>query len=851
MSSMNTRELEQKTQRNHAEFTISSSHQSSNFIPLADLLSLDYHFHSSIRIQGMPIHDSDQPRPASNSGHKKYVVDDEWVVAGRHDSVNSTGVCGALSPLEESLSPLEEEFLGSHPQDRPWTPAGQATSENEKESFGVHILQSQYFFNQYSKSRHFDLQNVKCEKKQILQKKLAAAVFAHRHPLRHYCLDAYATAVNVSLDRGKQSAASTLGSIKPHRHGCPGELPDSTRNCPILNPHTLDGCAFSPKRSECCFQLDHGNDSGKQGHRCVCRIMKATVVHTVPMSVFLKMTELACELSVNVLLSMGRIGILSAHRFISTCRNSVDHVMEVSTKVTPSHVFEFVVNVQRRAMGKTGDVLASGIQSVATGVGSVSNAALNRLSRQGLALAGGVVGGSRSGLSRGGMGPSGFGRARKDMIAGEKVVESKLFQRLQRMENVSRLIAYTERTGEALSLHAKKRAQRMMHYNVSFRPFTATVEICSPIKMRKIRHYVSHEISHTENESYSDDDGDYDDDSISSESQSSSGSIFMRTPTSFPPTPTSRIYYLERGSRFTENVVFLARDQLRVERGMGNHNEQTRAMSKALMDGSRLAVFDATDASCGISLSCGQHIATKVGNTLYCSTRSMIPVMRNSYVYFEISVSPSPIISDPSTPTPQGGTATLSVGLSTLAMPLDTLVGAWSGSVGLCSTGQILQEGQWLSPRLTSRSSYGSNSTIGCLVYLDDNLAYDNAGGLNISVDVTFNINGIVIPPSLYFGSTGQYADVPSDGCEPTLSLTVGQVHELFPTVTLHSPATCVMCRFSAEDLLASSRSEIGALSGVLVYAVDGSVVLDSNEGDDDFLVGSSPCDQLSDKVYS
>lgn len=42
-------------------------------------------------------------------------------------------------------------------------------------------------------------------------------------------------------------------------------------------------------------------------------------------------------------------------------------------------------------MGKTGDVLVSGIQSVATGVGSVSNAALNRLSKSGLALAGGVV----------------------------------------------------------------------------------------------------------------------------------------------------------------------------------------------------------------------------------------------------------------------------------------------------------------------------------------------------------------------------------------------------------------------------------------------------------------------------
>lgn len=37
-------------------------------------------------------------------------------------------------------------------------------------------------------------------------------------------------------------------------------------------------------------------------------------------------------------------------------------------------------------------------------------------------------------------------------------------------------------------------------------------------------------------------------------------------------------------------------------------------MSKALQEGARLAVFDAAaDAGGGIALSCGQHIATKVG----------------------------------------------------------------------------------------------------------------------------------------------------------------------------------------------------------------------------------------------
>lgn len=243
-------------------------------------------------------------------------------------------------------------------------------------------------------------------------------------------------------------------------------------------------------------------------------------------------------------------------------------------------------------------------------------------------------------------------------------------------------------------------------------------------------------------------------------------------------------------------------------------------MSKALIEGSRLAVFDAACMGNGVTLSCGQHIATKTGNALYSGSRSMIPVMRNSYVYFEISVSQS---------TSTNAVTTLLVGLSTLEMPLDTLVGAYPGSVGLCSTGQMLSSGQWGALGLPEDSSFGSGSTVGCLVYLDDNSAYDTTDGPHVTVDVTFNINGSLVPTT---------SVMQMDGCEPTMSLIVPKAHELFPTVTLHSSGTSVMCRFSAEDMLASSRTEIGALSGVVVYAVDGSVILDESE-EEEFLDGT------------
>ena len=461
------------------------------------------------------------------------------------------------------------------------------------------------------------------------------------------------------------------------------------------------------------------------------------------------------------------------------------------------------------------------------------------------------------------------------------------------MESVSRLVAYSERVGEeAFSAHAKKRAQRMMHYSVSFRPFTATIQAGGGSSSKKksssgkMKHSVSFERSvcggiTAENHEEGDNG------SVSSESLNSSGSIFMRTPTSFPPTPTSRLYYFERGSQvrccrnvfcfefsddtcavylivlvahvlplqFTENVVFLARDQLRVERGVIDQNLQTRAMAKALIDGSRLAVFDATCVSHGVVLSCGQHIATKIGNELYSSARSMIPVMRNTYVYFEISVSPSIIRNDPSNSglslTPTMDPATLLVGLSTLEMPLDTLVGAYPGTVGLCSSGQILQSGQWCSLPSPEVNSYGSSSTVGCLVYLDDSSAYDNSDGPHVTVDVTFNINGSIVP-SVTSSSNNATTSLSSalhegssDGCvEPTLSLIVPKALELFPTVTLHSSKTSVMCRFNSEDLLATSRTEIGAQPGVVVYAIDGSVILDESE-EDEFLDSSSRCSEF------
>lgn len=75
-------------------------------------------------------------------------------------------------------------------------------------------------------------------------------------------------------------------------------------------------------------------------------------------------------------------------------------------------------------------------------------------------------------------------------------------------------------------------------------------------------------------------------------------------------------------------------------------------------------------------------------------------------------------------------------------------------------------------------------------------------------------------------GSIGYDAHMRSSSASgSTLPLLVPAAEELYPTVTLHSPASAVMCRFSAEDIVATSRDAIGAPQGRSIYAVDGSVI--------------------------
>ena len=360
------------------------------------------------------------------------------------------------------------------------------------------------------------------------QQKLAAAIFSHPQPLRTFCLETYRSARERSFNY------------------------DAVES----NTSTED--------------VDEEFEENKYANKIPRDIYQENSI----LSITIDLRDIIQEISLDVSFATVRTTIM-------TLDASVHVLMSVWAGVTSFNPLNFANEIFTRPinmMGMTTEVVVSGIQSVATGVGSASSIALNRLSAKNRSPSTGLTG------SQGNL------RRARSPAKTKKMSNQKLLRKLNSLNSAAPVVSYTELGDNdgGLSRHAKSRVQRMMHYDVSLRPFVATVKLQESFKKD----------SSKENLFYDDTDSD---------SSSPLAGPFMCTPQSFPPTPASRAHVLKRGSRFADDVVFLARDQLRVHDGLESSNERTREMAQALTQGKRLAVFDADDASAGIELSCGQH----------------------------------------------------------------------------------------------------------------------------------------------------------------------------------------------------------------------------------------------------
>jgi hypothetical protein len=420
---------------------------------------------------------------------------------------------------------------------------------------------------------------------------------------------------------------------------------------------------------------------------------------------------------------------------LSLCHLSVQGLQLTATWTGRSarQLFYFFRNVNPclavDAAVRTTEVLASSMQSVAEGTIAASVAIQHYFPSGGGTAPYHHVGVARVSPTRSFLAkiPSvvNMARGRGDDIT-NKVLSDRLYRKLSKIDSTSKVISYLERHDEVLTTRQKQRVQRLMHYEVSLRPFVATViapkapikqhdksnkkkrsstenssllptaitpiNVETPALTHRHNSFSNHDWHEAEQTDFlhlehSTANGSRDSSSHRSSPSEGSQSMdesspFLCTPKSFPPTPWSRSMVLARGSSAAEDVVFFAREHLRVEDALTSSNEKTRSMALALREGKRLAVFNADHASSGIELSSGQHCATKVGNELYCTTRCMVPVSKNCFVYFEMSVwNPTDQASMP---------PLLSIGLSTLEMPTNHLVGSWKSSVALLSTGKYI-----------------------------------------------------------------------------------------------------------------------------------------------------------------
>lgn len=230
------------------------------------------------------------------------------------------------------------------------------------------------------------------KRKRWAQAKLAQAVFSHPSSLRSYCLDAYQTAVEI---RHRQEQSKT----------------------PELDVEPIER-KVSLRRSR---------------RRLIINAILDFVLHNLPVSILIDILEAVGETSFDTSFACYRITVKSLNAIVRGIIQIISKIWDFITNFNPFQLLETVVSFQFNAMEKTSEALATGIQSVATGMGSASSMALHRLSTANLSANKPASTGSllhESGLRR----PRSAGAT----------LNKKLLKKLSSINDAARVVRYME-----------------------------------------------------------------------------------------------------------------------------------------------------------------------------------------------------------------------------------------------------------------------------------------------------------------------------------------------------------------------------------------------------------------------
>mmetsp|Transcript_12217 Transcript_12217/g.18484 ORF Transcript_12217/g.18484 Transcript_12217/m.18484 type:complete len:584 (-) Transcript_12217:287-2038(-) len=407
----------------------------------------------------------------------------------------------------------------------------------------------------------------------------------------------------------------------------------------------------------------------------------------------------------------------------------------------------------------------------------------------------------------------------------------------------------------------RKRMRRMMHYDVPTHPFHALVRVkSSPQRSRTNTEW--------------------------SEAESV-------TPGSFPPSPESRAACMSRSTERANNLVFIARDKLRLQaREVAERDEHQRRLASKLLVKGKFGTFDPYHTSQCIRLSNGNHSAYRhltvspaqgvrsspvtdpLGNLQPCSTRATLPVMRNAFVYLEF------FIRSLRAPSAQNGTEDschpgVAVGLASCDFPIDSMVGKSERSIGLSCDGVVSVCGEMdddidyeRSASYQVQTTVSSGDRIGVLVYIassaaaagaslsrptstspenTSNIRAATADSRPMSFSKTDSWSSFSVDPSENMISGEDLVEEPGDCMDIRFSLNgyplslpwsahseIGEImtgtSNLYPVVSFLSTGTRVWGGFSADDVLYTSRESIGAPPGENIYCLDGSILIQKDE---------------------
>ncbi|KAG6976812.1 hypothetical protein JG688_00000986 [Phytophthora aleatoria] len=336
------------------------------------------------------------------------------------------------------------------------------------------------------------------------------------------------------------------------------------------------------------------------------------------------------------------------------------------------------------------------------------------------------------------------------------------------------------------------------------------------------------------------------------ETSSSYAHLSSATPRSIPVSPLARKRVQLAFSNFSDDVLYQARDRLRQERAATLTGDR----------GLRVPRFNAHDCHEDIYLSCGRHCASKVGTGMYRSVRASVPLQKNRFVYFEMTLqqgrtparganqsasrleassqaahgSSSVLGSSAGTtlgnPNDRAGIdASVCIGLSTRLMPLNTLVGASKNSIGFYSAGHVLV-GSERRRSIGVGRKYGFQSTVGVLAQVVDHQETEavdassgNAPRLSDSSSSTGSSDaGSSIGEAFVRFTVDGIALRDSNDRVMEFTLPFASRSELYPTLTLHSQDVHVFSQMSAPDISSLNFQEldIPVEAPVDIWCLDG-----------------------------